>query len=319
MSEKPTEAPVPALEQTPTPSPAVEIPVNPVDPTPKEEAPGPSLAFENARFGKKHETGYIKNPNATLKEKPKEEDKKEDKPASTEKAKEATSPEPDDKGDPKKPEEKKPDESPKEPVPEGAGKKAKDRIQELAREKNKYKADFERVQKELEELKKMKDEDKKPKDWAREALLEDKVKEEIEISEKELLDYANNHPNRDRFVERYNTITPELMKAAPGIEKVFNSFGPDRWKIIDEIYDGIATGRYNWNAIVSTPLITIKEMCYQWLDEQKKPEPPKKLESIPESIKPNFESKVIENKEQAPGTSRAFEMARSIPNKEIRR
>jgi len=180
---------------------------------------------------------------------------------------------------------------------------AKERIQELAREKNTYKADAEEKAKEIDRLKselmalqKTEEKDKTAKDQYREAVIEEKLKEHMTEMQAELMDYSAKSGNPEMFETNYNYYIPILNEHDPWTISQIIKF-PERTAMLDKFFQAITSGVFSVQEWVEAaqPLKMQKIMDLRKLvqeggkpAETKKEEPKK---NIPDSVVPDLNPK----------------------------
>jgi len=176
---------------------------------------------------------------------------------------------------------------------------AKERIQELAREKNSYKEQSEkkdqeiiRLQKELQELQ-AKKEGRTSKDDYREVVIEEKLKENMRAIQTELQDYASKHENPEMFETNYNYYMPVFNKHDAWTVQQISKF-PERYEMFDKFFEAMTNGTFSPQEWINAPqplkLQKINEL--RKLIATPKQEPKKEItKSIPDSIVPNLNPK----------------------------
>jgi len=217
-----------------------------------------------------------------------------------------------------------------------AKKGAKERIQELAREKNAYKSDaelkakeIERLQAELARIKGMSDENKSDKDKYKEVYIEEKLTEHQNQVRAELQDYASKHENPEMFVANYDYYMPLLSKHDSWTISQIAKY-PEKIAMFDKMFEAMTNGAFSIQEWVNAPqplkmqkIMMLNKLVKGELDhkkpegdapaeETKKPEETKK--EIPDSVVPDKQPGYNpENKESKKGETfrKVFEKGRT--------
>jgi len=180
---------------------------------------------------------------------------------------------------------------------------AKERIQQLARERNEYRERAERAEKqvaELENLKKMKEEDKRPKDWAREAVLEEQITAQQNEMRNRLVHYMNSHENPQQFQANYDYYTPLFTQKDPDTIKIISSY-PEAIEMLDAFYNAFTQGTATPQQWIDLPLPDkvrrigiLRDSLLQAKEQAASPhpapapatQPPQTAKQVPDSVKP---------------------------------
>ena len=138
-------------------------------------------------------------------------------------------------------------------------KTAQDRIQETIRDKKKAQADLEAKSKEVEKLQAelakyqhTPDQYKNPKDFYREAVIEDKLKENLRNLQTDLQSYHRNHANPDVFKTNYDYYTPIIQRSDPWTISQISKF-PEKWAMLDEFYQAMTDGVFSVKEWIEAP------------------------------------------------------------------
>jgi hypothetical protein len=201
---------------------------------------------------------------------------------------------------------KKPEVSPVEPkkdepsVPQKKG--ARERIQEVARERNaerearmKAESETKRLQDELKELKSMNEEEKSQRDIFKEIHLEDKIREQYEKNFSDLTNYRESLDDgvRESFDMNYDYYVPALNRYDRESLEIIWSY-PQRFEMLDFLMKTINSGQFSLQEWVNAPMPMkyekIKTLAEFVLNPQQSVAPVPKKE-VPDSIVPNLKSK----------------------------
>jgi len=137
-------------------------------------------------------------------------------------------------------------------------KSAKERIQELAREKKSYKEqvsqkdqEIARLQQELQELQ-AKKEGRTSKDDYREVVIEEKLKENMRAIQTELQDYASKHKDPAMFETSYNYYMPVFNEHDPWTVTQISKF-PEKIAMFDKFFESMNNGAFTMQEWISAP------------------------------------------------------------------
>jgi hypothetical protein len=186
-------------------------------------------------------------------------------------------------------------------------KTAKDRIQELAREKNAHKADaelkakeIERLQAELARIKGTPDENKSEKDKYKEVYIEEKLVEHQNQVRAELHDYVAQHQNPEMFVANYDYYMPLLAKNDEWTVKQIAKH-PEKIAMFDKFFEAMTKGVFTIQQWIEAPqplkmqkIIDLKNSLTAPAEPQK---PDAKTETKPEETKKEIPDSIVPDKQ----------------------
>jgi hypothetical protein len=199
---------------------------------------------------------------------------------------------------------------------------AKDRIQELAREKNSYKEqvslkdqEIERLSKELQNLQ-AKKENRTVKDDYREVFIEEKLKENMRAIQTELQEYSSNHENPEMFETNYNYYMPAFNQHDPWTIQQISKF-PEKIAMFDKFFEAMTNGVFTPQEWINAP----QPLKMQKINELRKllnaPKETQQVQTpkpaIPDSIVPNLNPKhepMNPNNNKGVAFRKAFERGR---------
>jgi len=205
--------------------------------------------------------------------------------------------------EPPEPQKEQKQEEPKEPEKDEHKNWAKERIQKLSRERSEAIARADKAEAQLAELQQLKakaEKDMTPKDYAREAVLEQQVLERQQEMRGRLLNYMNSHENPGQFQANYDYYTPIFTQKDPDTIKLISSY-PEAIEMIDSFYQAFTSGAATPDQWIQLPLPDkarrigiLHESLLKAKEQARNPQPaqpaqqpatqPAKL--VPDSIKP---------------------------------
>jgi len=199
-------------------------------------------------------------------------------------------------------------------------KTAKDRIVELANEKNEWKnkalessEKLAKLQAELEELKAIKDEDKTAKEQYREFFLEEKLKEQEQAAIAEVNDYVAASGDPDMFIANYNYYMPKFQRDDAWTIAQIERF-PEKLKMLDMFFKTMTAGVFTMDEWLKAP----EPLKMQKILDLRKiilnpPKPPAKAaeqtpaapaaKDLPDSVVPNLNPKHDAEQPKAKGST----------------
>jgi len=198
---------------------------------------------------------------------------------------------------------------------ENAGKKTKERVQELAREKNKWKSqaeagtqEIERLQAELKQLQQIKENDKTNKEQLRELYIEEKLKEHIAQSESELREYISTLDEPDMFVENYNYYVPLFQDHDAWTLSQIEKF-PEKNKMLDIFFQAMTNGVFSHDEWIKAPnplkmqkILDLRDFARN-KSAPANPVPQTPSKQIPDSTVPNLHTKHDPSKPPSKGST----------------
>jgi hypothetical protein len=182
-------------------------------------------------------------------------------------------------------------------------KSAKDRIQELAREKNAYKeqaesksAEVDRLKAEIQKYKDMKPDEMTARDQIRAIQAEDKMNE-IEIqTANELHDYIISLDNSDEFIASYDYYAPLLLEQDPWTVKQIHNY-PEKFKMYDVMFQAMNNGVFRLGDWLATPnpiklqkIKMMRDIARGDIILEDAPAPVNAKKKIPDSVVPDLKS-----------------------------
>jgi len=186
-------------------------------------------------------------------------------------------------------------------------KTARDRIQQLAREKNEWKEKAEKAEAqiaELERLRKIPDDRMSARDIAREAYLQEQVVAQQDEMRSRLINYMQNHENPKQFEANYNYYTPLFLQHDPETIKAFSEY-PNVVEMLDCFYQAFTSGAATPEQWVNLPypdkvrrIGILSKSLSQAKEQAANPQPAQQQQpakQVPDSIKP-----VISNSPNTP-------------------
>jgi len=172
----------------------------------------------------------------------------------------------------------------------------KDRIQQLAREKNKYKAELDAKNKELEqakaELAKLhQNPNPTVKQQMREYFLEQKVDAGMKSIQTDLQTYKSKHTDPEMFETNYNYYMPILQKHDRWTEATIAKF-PEKIEMFDRFFSAFTNGELDLRAWVNAPqpqkIAAINRLRKEVQNSKAVAASKPIMQGIPDSITPNF-------------------------------
>jgi len=170
------------------------------------------------------------------------------------------------------------------------GSKPNERIQQLSRESKEWEAKARRAEAELSELRKlqeMKTEDKTPKDFAREVVLEQQAAARQEEIKSNLYSYIESHPDAEQFVSNYDFYVPFFSEKDPETLQIITKH-PNSIEMLDLFMNAFTSGQATLEKWTSLPR-PAKEQAIRLLRRD--------LENAKKGVQPNAQTQTQPQKQ----------------------